>query len=193
MSEDNNIHNDRFLIERIRENDMKSFDTLFAKYSKKIYGFALRYLKSEVDAEGVVQDVFLYIWSSRTKLKSDTNIRSYLFTITVNLIKKVFRREAYQLRFIEESSFLKEDSSVDEQLEYASLLEEVDKLIDKLPERRRNIFIKSRKHGMSSKEIARELGITAGTVDNQISEALKFLRARIDTEMLFLFPLFFLL
>lgn len=193
MSKDNKIDNDSFLIEKIRENDIKSFDALFAKYSKRIYGFALRYLKSEVDAEGVVQDVFMYIWSSRSKLKSDTNFRSYLFTITINLIKKVFRREAYQLRFMEESPALKADNSVDEQLEYASLLEEVDKLIDKLPERRRNIFIKSRKLGMSSKEIARELGITAGTVDNQISEALKFLRTRIDTEMLLLLALLFFL
>jgi DNA-binding CsgD family transcriptional regulator len=46
---------------------------------------------------------------------------------------------------------------------------------------------------MSSKEIARELGITAGTVDNQISEALKFLRTRIDTEMLLLLALLFFL
>ncbi len=184
MSENKSVHNDSFLIEKIRKGDIKSFDSLFAKYSKRIYGFAFRYLKSDVDSEGVVQDVFMYIWNNRNKLQTDTNFRSYLFTISMNLIKKIFRRVAYQAKFFNESLIPEVDNSVDEKMEYASLLDEIDKLIEKMPERRRNIFIKSRKLGMSSKEIAEELGITPGAVDNQISEALKFLRKKISTEIL---------
>jgi len=175
---------DQTLIKALHKGDTKAFDLLFAKYSNKIYGFAFRYLKSEADAEGVVQDVFMYIWNNRNKLHTDTNFKSYLFTISMNLIKKVFRREAYQTKFLNDAAIPKIDNSVDEKMEYSSLLEEVDKLIEKMPERRKNIFIKSRKHGMSSKEIAKELGITPGAVDNQISEALKFLRGKIDTELL---------
>ncbi len=190
MTDKQYIVEEQLLIKKLVKGDTKAFDLLFDKYSRKIYGFALRYLKSEVDAEGVVQDVFLYIWNSRANVRTDTNFRSYLFTITINLIKKVFRREAYQSKFKMEVVAQSSDNSADEQVEYASLLDEVDKLIDKLPERRRNIFIKSRKLGMSSKEIAEELGITPGTVDNQISEALKFLRTKIDSEIL-LFVLLF--
>ena len=193
MSENNPKYSDSQLIISIRKNDIKAFDILFERYSKKVYGFAFRYLKSDVDAEGVVQEVFMYIWNNRKELKTDTNFRSYLFTISINLIKKIFRHEAYQTRFLNETSVIESDNSVDEKLEYASLLEEVDKLIEKLPERRRNIFIKSRKLGMSSKEIAKELGITPGAVDNQISEALKFLRRKIGTELLIAILFFILL
>jgi len=193
MSENNPKYSDSQLIISIRKNDIKAFDILFERYSKKVYGFAFRYLKSDVDAEGVVQEVFMYIWNNRKELKTDTNFRSYLFTISINLIKKIFRHEAYQTRFLNETSVIQSDNSVDEKLEYASLLEEVDKLIEKLPERRRNIFIKSRKLGMSSKEIAKELGITPGAVDNQISEALKFLRRKIGTELLIAILFFILL
>jgi RNA polymerase sigma-70 factor (ECF subfamily) len=192
MPENNQKYNDGQLINDIRKNDIKAFDILFAKYSKKIYGFAFRYLKSDVDAEGVVQDVFMYIWNNRGKLQTDTNFRSYLFSISMNLIRKVFRREAYKSKFLSESFATELDNSVDEKMEYASLLEEVDKLIEKMPERRRNIFIKSRKLGMSSKEIAKELGITPGAVDNQVSEALKFLRDKIDKEILFILLIIFL-
>ncbi len=184
MKENNEIYSDSYLIKKIRDDDVRSFDILFARYSKKIYGFAFRYLKSDVDSEGVVQDVFMYIWNNREKLRADTSIKSYLFTISVNIIKKIFRRESYHAKFVSDAGGLQAEYSMEEQLEYASLLEEVDKLIDDLPERRRNIFIKSRKMGMSSKEIAEELGITPGAVDNQISEALKFLRKRIDAGML---------
>ena len=190
MPENNQKYNDGQLINDIRKNDIKAFDILFAKYSKKIYGFAFRYLKSDVDAEGVVQDVFMYIWNNRSNLETDTNFKSYLFTISMNLIRKVFRREAYKSKFLSESYSTELDNSVDEKMEYASLLEEVDKLIEKMPERRRTIFIKSRKLGMSSKEIAKELGITSGAVDNQISEALKFLRKKIDTKLLMALILF---
>ena len=184
MGEKIETYSDNYLIDKIRKGDVKAFDILFARYSKKIYAFALRYLKSDVESEGVVQDVFMFIWNNRKNIRTNTSFKSYLFTISINNIRKIFRRESYRTKFISDSEFIQEENSMDDQLEYAFLLEQVDKLIDDMPERRRNIFIKSRKLGMSSKEIAKELGITPGTVDNQISEAIKFLRERIDTGML---------
>ena len=188
-----NILNEQSLVKSLRKGNIEAFNALFERYSQKVYGFALRYLKDETEAEGVVQDVFMYIWNNRSGLKTDTNFRSYLFTISINLIRKAFRREAYRIKYMQSAAFELADNSIDEKLEYASLLEEVDKLIDKLPERRRNIFIKSRKLGMSSKEIAKELGISPASVDNQISEAIKFLRTRIKSEILvFIFVLNFI-
>ena len=51
-----------------------------------------------------------------------------------------------------------------------------------MPPRRREILIKRKLEGKSSKEIAMELNISAGTVDNQISEALRFIRSQLNTE-----------
>ena len=184
MKGNNETYSDGYLIQKIRSDDVRSFDILFERYGKKVYGFAFRYLKSDVDSEGVVQDVFMYIWNNRKKLRTDTSFRSYLFTISVNIIKKIFRNESYRAQFVSDSGGLQVDDSLEEKLEYASLLEQVDKLIDDMPERRRSIFIKSRKLGMSSKEIAEELGITPGAVDNQISEALRYLRKRIGAGIL---------
>ena len=68
-------------------------------------------------------------------------------------------------------------------------------IIDKLPDRQRIIFMKSRNEGKSSKEIAEELGLSAGTVDNYISEALKFIRNQLHNKslsLLLFFSLFFL-
>ena len=49
-----------------------------------------------------------------------------------------------------------------------------------MPPRRREIFTKRKLRGKSSKEIAEELNISAGTVDNQVSEALHFIRSRLN-------------
>jgi RNA polymerase sigma-70 factor (ECF subfamily) len=55
-----------------------------------------------------------------------------------------------------------------------------------LPPGQREIFIKSRKEGKSTKEIAAELNIVSGTVDNQVSEALKFLRKNLGNSLAYL-------
>jgi RNA polymerase sigma-70 factor (ECF subfamily) len=76
-----------------------------------------------------------------------------------------------------------------------SVLERVQQIVDKLSKRQRTIFLKSWQEGKSTKEIAEEVGLSPGTVDNYISEALKFIRSRLRNEnllILLLFSLFFL-
>ena len=179
-------HNNRVLIEQVKSGDVNAFDKLFNTYSQKLYGFALRYLKSEADAEEVVQELFLYIWQNRKELRKDTNLQSYFFTIAYNLIKKHFRKRGYHQQFLNDSASESNrmDTASYESVEYKSVLEQIDKVIENLPSRRKEIFTKSRKEGMSSNDIAAELGLSRGTVDNQISEALKYIRAQLKNEHL---------
>jgi len=176
---------DSILISRLLKNDIKAFDELFDKYSQKLYGFGLRYLKSESESEELVQVVFIKIWEKRNTLKKDASFRSYLFTIAYNQILKHFRTKAHHNSYLKEAMAISniQDHSMDS-VDYASILDEVDKLIDLLPEKRKQIFIQSRKDGLSSKQIAKNLKITVGTVDNNISEALKFLRSKLKNETL---------
>ncbi|MCL4482662.1 MAG: sigma-70 family RNA polymerase sigma factor, partial [Bacteroidetes bacterium] len=91
-----------------------------------------------------------------------------------------FRRRSYLKKFIDgqltENLYTSNDT--EEQIDYYSILEQVNQIIAQLPERQRTIFVKSRQEGKSSKEIAVELGISSGTVDNYISESLKFIREK---------------
>ena len=73
-------------------------------------------------------------------------------------------------------------SETEKSIDYQSVLTRVQQIADKLPEKQRNIFRKSRQEGKSSKEIAEELSLSPGTVDNYISEALKFIRRRLVSE-----------
>ena len=176
---------DSILIDQLLKGDIQAFDQLFVKYANRLYGFSLRYLKSDTDAEELVQDVFVKVWENRNTLKMDSSFKSYLFTIAYHEISNFFRSKSYHQAYVRETVALADLSDNSEEgMEYASVLEEVDKLIDLLPERRRSIFIKSRKEGKSSKEIAAELNLTPGTVDNNISEALKFLRQKLEYEKL---------
>ncbi len=179
------------LIEKLQKGDMEAFDQIFNKYGDRLFGFAFNYLKSKEETEGLVQDVFMKIWENRTKLKKEASLKSYIFTIAYHKMCKLFRKKHIHERFLDEKAFaLDATDSLEEQLVYKATLEQVDRLIEKLPEKQKVIFVKSRKEGKSSREIAEEMNLAPGTVDNNISEALKFLRKHISIHNFSLFMFF---
>ena len=72
------------------------------------------------------------------------------------------------------------------------MLQYVSELVEKLPDRRKEIFIKSRFEGYSVKEISEELKLSHKTVENQLTNALKFIRAGLHEENIGLVLFFFL-
>ena len=178
----NESNSDYELMCNLQKGDLEAFDQIFKKYGDRLFGFALKHLKSKEEAEGLVQDVFLKIWKNRKSLKNESSLKSYLFTIAYHNMCKIFRKKQIHEKFLEErSSTANATINLEEQLEYKATLEQVDQLIDKLPEKQRIIFIKSRKEGKSTREIADEMNLAPGTVDNQISAALKFLRKKLSS------------
>lgn len=177
----NESSSDYELVEKLRKGDLESFDLIFKKYGDRLFGFALKYLKSKEETEGLVQDVFLKIWENRKNLKKESSLKSYLFTIAYHNMCKLFRKKQIHEKFKEEIGYTRIGSiNLEDQLEYKSTLEQVDLLIEKLPDKQRVIFMKSRKEGKSTREIADEMNLAPGTVDNQISKALKFMRKNVS-------------
>lgn len=185
---------DSELVVRLRRGDIDAFDLIFKKYGDRLFGFALSYLKSKEETEGLVQDVFLKVWESRKNLKKGSSLKSYLFTIAYHEMCQIFRKKQIHKKYLEEiKNSTPLTTNLEEQLEYKATLEQIDSLIEQLPEKQKIIFIKSRKEGKSTKDIAKEMNLAVGTIDNQISVALKFLRHHISKNnfaILLLFALF---
>lgn len=170
------------LILGLKKNDHDSFQRLFECYSKPLFKFSLSYLKSKEAAEDVVQEVFLKIWDNKKDIRTDTSFQSYLFTIALNSIRKQFNKLS-KLNEIKHDiliDFSKNKSDFDENADYQSLLDILNELVDQMPERRRQVFLKKKIEGKSLKEIAEELNITAKTVEYHITEAMKFLKQEFE-------------
>jgi len=185
------------LVERLQKGDVEAFDMIYEKYSGKLYSFGLKYLRSTVEAEELVQSVFLKLWENSKNLKRELSFKSYLFTIAYNDICKLFRKRSYRQKFIDDILYENSQSSneIENRIHFQSVLEQVQQIIEKLPERQRIIFMKSRQEGKSTKEIAEEVGLSPGTIDNYISESLKYIRGQLRNEnllVLLFFSLFFL-
>ncbi len=171
-------HTEQELITLLQSGSQYAFECLFYTYSQKLYRFTLSYLKNEVEAEEIVQEVFIKIWEKRERIKNDTSFKSYLFTIAFNSIRKHFNAKSKKVNFQTEILELlaAESSAIESKINFEVLLLKLDQLIEKMPERRKEIFIKRKKEGKSIREIANELFISPKTVENQITEAMNFLR-----------------
>ncbi len=180
------LSTDSELIEKLRKGDVEAFDLVYQRYAGKLYAFSFKYLKSKEEAEELVQSVFLKVWENQKKLNKDSSFKSYLFTIAYNEICNLFRRRKYQQSFIDKTMIgnLESSGETEDQIEFQFVLEQIAQIIDKLPEKQRAIFLKSRQDGKSTKEIAEEFGLSRGTVDNYISESLKFIRANLKDKHL---------
>ena len=177
---------DTELVERLQKGDVEAFDMIYEKYSMNLYSFGLKYLRSKDESEELVQSVFLKLWENYKNLNKDLSFKSYLFTIAYNDICKLFRKRNYRQKFIDETlheNYLS-TSEMEQSIDYKSVLDLVQQIINKLPKRQKSIFLKSRQEGKSTKEIAEEIGLSPGTVDNYISEALKFIRCQLRNENL---------
>ena len=183
------------LVLKLQKGDVDAFDIIYKKYAGKLYGFTLKYLKSTDETEELVQSVFLKVWENYKTLKKETSFKSYLFTIAYNEICNTFRRRSHLQKFIGEqlNDSSQTSNETEELIDYNSIRERVEQIVSKLPERQRTIFLKSREEGKSNKEIAIELDLSSGTVDNYISESLKFIRSNLHDKnfsSLLIFSLF---
>ncbi|NEW83369.1 MAG: RNA polymerase sigma-70 factor [Mariniphaga sp.] len=168
----------------LKVGDAKAFDRLFGVYSKRLYYFALGYLKSKEEAEEVVQDVFCKIWMNRESLNPQLCFKAYIFKIAYRRINELFRKVAQEQAYRHEiiSTSFDIDNNLDERTDYDSLLKLVEKIVNNLPPRQKEIFTKRKRDILSVKEIAELLGIAPKTVENHLNEALKAIKGGLMKE-----------
>ncbi len=171
---------------------MNAFNAIFNRYSSKLYNFSYGYLKSKEETEELVQEVFTKIWENRASIKIEHSFDSYLFTIAFNQIKKYFRSKCTEDKYRDQVRYLQgSEPETPSQINYMVLKELVNDLVNKMPDKRKSVFIKSRIEGKNSLEIAKEMDISKKTVENHLNAALKHLRQELSKEH-FIGMLFFL-
>jgi RNA polymerase sigma-70 factor (ECF subfamily) len=180
--QDSTTNNEATLVKQLAKGNILAFNTLYKAYSGRLYRFSMGYLKSEEEAEELVQEVFTLIWEKRKELKEELSFKSFLFTIAFNLIRKHFRTKAYLMQYLASQPVEESDMATSGDITYNSLYQYAAELVRQLPSRCREVFIKSRFEGLTIKDIAREMKISHKTVENQLTKALHFLRTKLNKE-----------
>jgi RNA polymerase sigma-70 factor (family 1) len=164
---------DKLIINKLKEGDVLSFDHIFRKYNKKIYYFAISYLKNKEEAEDVVQEVFMNLWKHHDQINEYYVFNKYLFKIAYNATCKKIRKQASDKKQMEVAmqNLIFEDDSINLEIEYNNLVDTANSLIDKLPSRQKGIFLMSLNEQLTSEQIAEQLNISKKTVENYLTMA----------------------
>ncbi len=174
----NAIYNENQFLLQLSQDNQYAFAQIYQYYSARIYGKLLKVLKSEIQAEEILQDIFLKIWNNRKNIDPEKSFRSYLFQIAINSAYDVLRKSARskqlqaQLTDVCCSSY----SHIEEQLMNKENHDLLNRGIDLLPPKRRNIFKLCKIEGISYEEVSRQLGISPSTISDHIVKANQFLK-----------------
>jgi len=180
MPNSKNIVNEE-TIEKLKNGDMMAFDIIYRRYSPKLFGFILKILKTKTDAEEIMQEVFLKIWEMRDKIDSYASFDSFLYTISYNKSINLIRKKVTERKYVDYLKSLPEISepSIIGNLQFLELNNRINLLVEKLPQRQKEVFLLSREKELTYKEIAQELNISKNTVENHMVKALRFLKSNL--------------
>jgi RNA polymerase sigma-70 factor (family 1) len=168
---------EKAILRQFKVGDVAAFDTIYHKYSKKLYNFTYKLIKDYDTGVEIVQDVFVTLWERHEQVNTELNFNNYIFTITYNSIRKHFRNKSIETKVKDYllTSSSEHIANTDGGIIYKELLDLANKTIEKLPPKRKMVYKLSRQEGMRVKEIATHLNISTRTAENHLAKALKFL------------------
>jgi RNA polymerase sigma-70 factor (ECF subfamily) len=177
-----------------RNGDRRAFSELVDLYKDKIFHLAYRMLYNVEEAEDVVQETFLRVYSNLHRFDENQKFSTWIYRIGTNLcIDRLRRRkQTYSLDAeVSESegadwySMLPSDERTPEgELILSETQEQVRKAIDALPEKYKSAVILRYLHDMSLQEISEILNIPVTTVKTRVHRGREYLRERLEKQTL---------
>lgn len=173
------------LMALLKKSDELAYTEIYKRFWDKIYVLACRRLNDELEAEEVVQDVFLSLWKRRKTLELKYSLNTYL---SVAVKYQVINRQTRQFHKASEiaSYISRQEEAVDAtQLWFSEkeLREQLELNMNKLPEKCRLVFKMSRIEEKSNAEIANELNISEKTVEAHITRAIGHLKSSMQLSL----------
>ena len=174
------LQSDEDLFAAVKRHDKKAFNQLYDRYWELVYKKAFSYLHDSETCMGIVNDIFVNIWEKREVLNIIT-FKNYLTSAArYRVYNSIKASSASPLKYVEDYEKLDDLSVVynnaESNFKVDELSNDLDKLLDKLPARCKEIFLLSRVSQLTNAEIAERLSISKRAVENQISLAAKYLK-----------------
>ncbi|HEY0271703.1 MAG TPA: sigma-70 family RNA polymerase sigma factor [Chitinophaga sp.] len=184
------------VLQLVAQGNREAFRHLFNDWWDTVYSAALRLTKSPEMAEDLAQEVFIRVWDHREKLPALDNMGGFLYTITRNLARDLFRKQLLHdsnLAFLS-TYFDVAGNTPSQVLEQKELAGKIGRALDRLPEHLRKVFLPRYMEGQSHQAISVALQITPVTSRVFLARAVQQLRTDLSGEgpLSGLFPLIFL-
>ena len=178
-----NTLSDIDLLSLIKEGNVAAFDVLYHRYWKKLLHFSVQKTGDFMEAENLVQDVFIALWNRRETLELRGSLSAYLtVSAKYRIINWLDRQRGIRL-YGEDGELVFDplDNTTQEFLELSYLREHLETLVNDLPEQAQLVFRLSHDQGYSHREIAEELDMSEKAVNAHLVRTRKNLRLRLSS------------
>jgi RNA polymerase sigma-70 factor (family 1) len=176
--------NDVELLGMLKASDRRAYTEIYNRYHYLLLNHAYKKLRDEEQAKDVIQELFASLWLRREQEINAANLAGYLYTIARNKILDIFAHQKVRSNYVETSlqDFARHNSysNTDHLIREKEFMIYIEREIQALPKKMREIFELSRKGNLTHKEIAARLNISEHNVSKQISNAIKILKKKTD-------------
>ncbi len=170
------------LIQLLENGDEASFKLVYNHFYSRLFFFISEYIPNKDIVENVLQDTFLTLWEKKLKLKPETNLNAFLYTIAKNNSLRKLREKRYQQKIFQSTQLSETEielyvgalSNLDtSEILFVEIEDIIRNTLDSLPPQCKLVFEMSRFERKKNKEIAAELSISPKTVEGHITKAIK--------------------
>ena len=167
---------DKRLVKEFLNGNEIAFKKLVDKYSKKIYWHARGMLNNHFDADEVTQEVIIVLYNKLNTFNFESNLYTWIYRITstrtLNFIRKKKVKEFFS---ISDAKFnnLESETDIQDNYEKKDEIERIEKVLQKIPTKQREVFIMKNFEEMSYKEISEITGKSVGGLKANYFHALK--------------------
>ena len=182
---------DEQLIAKFQLGDLQAFDILVRRYKDQLLNFVYRFVGNRSDAEDIVQETFLRVYKNKHMYKEIAKFSTWVYTIAGNLAKTELRRRKRH-KIFSVSNFVNEERDYDipdrehspeKQVDSAIQEEIIQKAIEKLPAKFKEVIILRDIQGFAYEEISQILNIPLGTVKSRVNRG----RLKLQEDLRFLY------
>lgn len=157
----------------IQQKNGAVFEQYYKENYKTFFLMASKYLKDPLQAQEIVNDIFIKLWQDGERIQIESSLKSYIYRSVINRSINANNKLQKDLQNQKEHSYQFEEAVVLRHIEDNELRVRLFKAIDQLPTQCQTVFSMSRFEGLKQQEIADKLGISLKTVKNHITYALK--------------------
>lgn len=184
--------NQTILINSLKKGEEKAFVYIVDLYNQRLFAYAITLTNDQAMAQDILQNVFLKTWEQRKKINITSSLQNYLFKSVHNEFLNQYKKskstiilEQKYVDALDKSIQAYDDNSL------VKAIERITKEIQKLPPKCKEVFLLSRKEGLTNIEISNHLNVSVKTVEAQITKAFSVLRKELNNKIdLNLFLLF---
>jgi len=173
------LDNEKTILAEVARDNSAAFELLFKKYHDKVYSYSLKICQSTLQAEEIVQEVFMKVWMNRASLQDIENFGAYIRVMARNQALQVLKRMALETRChaLINRDWTEQQKETENYIYYNDTKKILDRALNTLPPQQKLIYNMCHLQGMKQQEVANQLRISRLTVKAHLRLAVQTVRS----------------